>query len=635
MREFIKLITFIKKHKVKIAILTILTILILGTIGFYLQEKNILNSIFKSVTMLGLNVPDKVNIYNGLGFILAVILIYAGFFLLAFNNLLNNFLFKLFLKDKNIVLFGFGEINKIFLENFRKERNENVIVVDKEDKDFDEFWEDGYVFLKKEIDDELIEKFDFEKTTDIIVALGNDRVNIDVALKLIDKLKEVKTETKLIVHISDRDISDLFFEKLEKIKKEQSNVKIDLKTFSFETEAVNDLFEKYAVKFVPYDYAKLNSEKNELKVAVIGNSGVSIELIKRIFVNFIFPNKVKTKIFLIDKDENEFYEKVEFETNYSKEKFPHIELEARNLNYDLLKDKDFWIDKDLIDVFIAFENEDKNLEIAIDLFEKIFVHKDKENLKYPNVFFAMYEELTFSDYIDNNKENFKNFFTFGSMKDILNVKNLLDDEKFEGAKQIHYGYGTKFDKDKIVEDKNKLNKKWFNSAKYSDKLSNIAQYEHIPYKLLSLGFYKQKSDKNIKDLLKENQKILFSKLKQLNMPSEEEIFEFSCEVESSYDDKVNYKFNKEIVDKFWNKFIDSGDFYKLVETEHKRWMAYHYLNGWEYDNKKDKLRKKHNCLVDDIKDFDDYERKLTVIYDIYSYLYLPNYLSAGGYKIKP
>jgi hypothetical protein len=286
-------------------------------------------------------------------------------------------------------------------------------------------------------------------------------------------------------------------------------------------------------------------------------------------------------------------------------------------------------------VFIAFENEDKNLEIAIDLFEKIFVHKDKENLKYPNVFFAMYEELTFSDYIDNNKENFKNFFTFGSMKDILNVKNLLDDEKFEGAKQIHYGYGTKFDKDKIVEDKNKLNKKWFNSAKYSDKLSNIAQYEHIPYKLLSLGFYKQKSDKNIKDLLKENQKILFSKLKQLNMPSEEEIFEFSCEVESSYDDKVNYKFNKEIVDKFWNKFIDSGDFYKLVETEHKRWMAYHYLNGWEYDNKKDKLRKKHNCLVDDIKDFDDYERKLTVIYDIYSYLYLPNYLSAGGYKIKP
>lgn len=118
MREFIKLITFIKKHKVKIAILTILTILILGTIGFYLQEKNILNSIFKSVTLLGLNVPDKVNIYNGLGFILAVILIYAGFFLLAFNNLLNNFLFKLFLKDKNIVLFGFGEINKIFFRKF-------------------------------------------------------------------------------------------------------------------------------------------------------------------------------------------------------------------------------------------------------------------------------------------------------------------------------------------------------------------------------------------------------------------------------------------------------------------------------------------------------------------------------------
>jgi hypothetical protein len=636
MRELIKLITVIRKHKEKVVIFTIFIILILGSIGFCqtLKKKDILISIFKSVTLLGLDTPKPVNIYNGLGFVMAVFLVYAGFFLLVFHNLLNNVLFKLFLKDKNIVLFGFGEINKNFLENFRKDRkNDNIIVVDKEDKNFDEFWEKGYIFLKKEIDDELIKKFDFEKTTDIIVALGNDRVNIDVALKLIDKLKEVKTATKLIVHISDRDISDLFFEKLEKVKKEQSNIKIDLKTFSFETEVVNDLFEKYATKLVPYDYVKLNNEKNELKVAIVGNSCINIELIKRIFVNFIFPNNLQTKIFLIDKNEKEFYKKVEFETNYSKEKFPHIELEAKHLNYDLLKDKSFWFDKDLIDVFIAFENENKNLETAIDLFEKVFVYENKNNLEYPNIFFAMYEELAFSDYIDNNKENFKNFFTFGSMKDILNVKNLLDDEKFEGAKQIHYGYGTKFNKDKIIEDKNKLNEKWFHFAKYSDKLSNIAQYEHIPYKLLSLGFYKEKSDKNIKELLKENQKILFSKLKQFNMPSEEEIFRFSCEVESSYNDKVNYKFNKKTVDNFWNKFINSGDFYNLVNTEHKRWMAYHYLNGWEYADKKDKLRKRHNCLVE-LKDFEDYERKLTLIYDIYSYLYLPNYLVAGRYKIK-
>ena len=48
---------------------------------------------------------------------------------------------------------------------------------------------------------------------------------------------------------------------------------------------------------------------------------------------------------------------------------------------------------------------------------------------------------------------------------------------------------------------------------------------------------------------------------------------------------------------------------------------------------KDKSKKLHNCLVE-LKEFDDEQRKMTIIYDIYSYLYLPNYLAAGNYKIK-
>ena len=382
---------------------------------------------------------------------------------------------------------------------------------------------------------------------------------------------------------------------------------------------------------MPYEYAKLNSDKKELKLIVIGNSKVNLEIIKRIFVNFIFPNEVKIRIFLVDENEKKFKENIEFHTNFDKQKFPHIILESKKLTYDLLKNKSFWLQEDLVDIIIAFDNEDKNLEIAIDLFEKVFVHQDK-SLKYPNIFFAMYEELAFSNYINQNKNNFKNFFTFGNIKEILSVKNLLDDEKFEGAKQIHYGYGTKYDKDKIEKNKDKLNSKWF-SSKHSDKLSNIAQYEHMPYKLLSLGLYKEKKiDK--KTLLKDNQKILFSKLKQFNMPSEEEIFRFSCEVESSYNEKVNYKFDKKIVNEFFEIFVNSKDFYKLINTEHKRWMAYHYLNGWEYSDKKDKSKKLHNCLVE-LKDFNDEQRKITVIYDIYSYLYLPNYLTAEEYRINP
>jgi len=614
MKWVIKAINFIKKHKGKIAVSLIIAILILGMTGNFIaslpkdipQDFNYLNFIadnfweifFKSITLLGLNVPDKVNIYNGLAYFLAVVLVYAGFFLLAFNNLLNKWLFRLFLIDENIVLFGFGEINKSFLENLKNsdKKHINVIVVDKEDKDFDEFWEEGYVFLKSEIDESLINKFDFKKTSNIIVALGNDRLNIDVGLKLIEKLKD-ETETKLIIHINDTDISDLFFEKIEEIKeKEKKYPKINLKIFSFNTEVVDDLFEKYSTKLVPYDYAKLNSEKEELQLAVIGNSGVSLELIKRIFINFIFPNKVKIKIFLIDKNEKEFLEKVEFETNYSKEKFPHIELETKKLNYDLLKNEDFWLDKDLIDVFIAFEDENRNLEVAVDLFEKVFVHLDKKNLKYPNIFFAMYEELAFSDYIDKNKKNFKNFYTFGNIKEVLSTANLLDDEKFQTAMQIHYTWLKEEYKQKFKGD---IEKAWY-ATPYTNRESSIAQYEHIPFKLLSFGYKICKKD--CKKDYKDEYKKIIDKL-----------------------DKGKISFEE---------FLNSGDFYTICNTEHRRWAAYHFINNWKYDeyeakNDKEKDEKKelklHNCLTD-FKDFKYDSIKDNFIYDFYAYKNIPEYI---------
>jgi len=656
-KYFIKGIYSLYDKKFWIGVLLLFLVLYLGFIGNYYEKINNSDCLsylikpftqnldgnkatyafLRAISYFGLASPgqEKINIFTVLSFLFAIILIFGGFVLFLFKKSLNTNIAKLLMKSDNIIFFGAGNINEEVLKNLtnNNKKNFHVIVIDKEEKNFEELSKKGYLFLNKKIDNELISKFDFEKTTDIIVALGNDRVNIDIVLKLIDKLKDVKTETKLIVHLNDREISDIFFEKLEKKKKEKGEILINLKTFSFYTEVVDDLFERYAIKLVPYEYAEFSSNKKEFKIAVIGNSDVSLEVIRRIFVNFIFPNEVKIRIFLIDEDGKEFYEKVKFETNYTTQKFPHIILESKNLNYNLLSDKTFWFQDDLIDIIIAFDDEDKNLETAIDLFEKIFIHKN--NIQYPNVFFAMYKELLLSKYIDKNDENFKNFFTFGNMREILSVKNLLDDENFEMAKQIHYGYGAKYKKDEIILDKNKLNKKWFNSAKYPDKLSNIAQYEHIRYKLLSLGLYKlENNEKSKQNLLKYNQKILFSKLKYLGMIDENLIFKFSCEVEKSYDEKLNYQFDKQIVDEFFEKFKNSGGFYKLINTEHKRWIAYHYLNGWEYADKKDKLRKKHNCLVE-INDFDDYSRKMTVIYDIYAYLYLPNYLAAGGYEIKP
>jgi len=75
-------------------------------------------------------------------------------------------------------------------------------------------------------------------------------------------------------------------------------------------------------------------------------------------------------------------------------------------------------------------------------------------------------------------------------------------------------------------------------------------------------------------------------------------------------------------------------FEKMIRVEHNRWMAYHYLNGWEYSQIKNKAKKEHNCLIP-LENFNNDAMKKAVIYDMYSFLYLPNYLAEAGYEMIP
>ena len=71
---------------------------------------------------------------------------------------------------------------------------------------------------------------------------------------------------------------------------------------------------------------------------------------------------------------------------------------------------------------------------------------------------------------------------------------------------------------------------------------------------------------------------------------------------------------------------------KLIRAEHNRWNAFHYLNGWTFSEVKSKPKKQHDCLKP-LSDFYKPELQLTVIYDMYSILYIPNYLANAGFEI--
>jgi hypothetical protein len=95
------------------------------------------------------------------------------------------------------------------------------------------------------------------------------------------------------------------------------------------------------------------------------------------------------------------------------------------------------------------------------------------------------------------------------------------------------------------------------------------------------------------------------------------------------------------LDKFWNgkeyeiQYLpkkSNNIFDKLIFAEHERWNSYHYLNGWEYNKKKDKNLKLHDCLKS-LDEFDEPYLQITIIYDIYSILYIPKFLASSGYKI--
>jgi len=576
---------WIKSHKSLFIVLFVGFILITGIIGELLYHKYVLDSIVKSISIFTLNPPD-INIFTFISFIMATILVVGGFVWLILKDFINKKLYNFMLKSDNIIVFGFGRINKAFLKNLKKDKdfNKNVIVIDKEEKDFEEFLEKGFLFLKKEITEDFVKSLNLENTTDIIIALGNDILNMDVGLQIIEN-KNNNKEMKLLIHISKNEMNEFFFDRINK-----KNMPINIKFFSFYTEIVNNLFDNYFTKLVPYEYAKLNSNKKVMKIAIIGNSNLNIEIIKRIVMNFIFPNNIVICLFLIDENDKEFKERVEFETNYSNRYFPFIRLETRKLNYSLLKDNNFWNDEDLVDIIVGFEEENKNLEIAIDLFEKNFVHNDN----YPNIFIAMYENLLLEK---EKTKRFRNFFEFANVEKVFNVENLLEDKKLAIAKKINCYYRQ----EKNCNEK-KANELWYSDVytSYRDKISSIAQTDHINFKLLSLGFKKE----------------------NLNFKKYEEKLD---KIKQEYLSKCNANELEEITknDKFFEKFLNSGDFYTLCNTEHRRWVAYHIVNNWKY-GKKDKDLKTHDCLTG-FKNFNK-ETQKNFVYDFNAYYNILEYL---------
>lgn len=720
-RKYVNIYMILKNKNKISAGFAVLTV-VLATTGFYMKcwkgELSLLNvfaSFLNSLKLFVLDFPkdnDDLNVLIILGIIFALITISFTVIVHLVKNSINKYRIESIFRKDHIAIFGLGEATTSFLNSYAGEKQKKDIAIiesDPNNNKLEELRKKGVgVFVGDSLSDKTLDLLNFKTMKYAIIAMGNDRINIELAEKIIHKYveKKIETEIKLIIHIQNRDLDTLFHQKFmyDGLKKDEAkNAKIDVKTFSFFNEAAEGLFEEHRIDGDSDTYIKSNKK---FKSILIGNGEFVKSVIYQMALNSHLPNENEHIVYIVDRYADNQLVKIK-KYLYYREETSTFKIVAVNIDKNSLEyfEHHIWHEEDVVNVIIAYDVEDKNFNLAIDLFNRTYLSKVMDKQYIPKILFAIYDQSLLNDIIIDNEDVFKHFYTFGNSEKALSYNNLVEEENDFIARLINSDYGNVYNPVGLLYEKEKTKAEWHDSARYSDKLSNIAQAKHIDMKLKAMGLkrdsvYEYVKGSNTKSLKKgadnirkgltdniENPQVIKRLLLHANRDIISKIFEkdravlkddyysnlvlekdklkeYSGKIKDYNEKLKEYKDElvkelkdveepvktKEITKKlneYAEELLKSSAyevcffpkeyntlFEKMIRMEHNRWSAFHYLNGWKHAEIKDKDKKEHDCLRA-IKDFDQDRLKVTVLYDMYSFLYLPNYLAEAGYEIVP
>jgi hypothetical protein len=590
----------------KIAIVVLLSaIALVGGVNLFYNKLNLpfLEALYKSVQLFALNLAEvKMNeslkqelyIYahaGALATFMTVLFIFWGYLIKAIKYL------KYIIFGGHTVVVGLGGNNKYFTDSLIKDGKKNIIIVEK-DKNNPNLNEYGnYVIFKNNIN-EVIDKIALNKAEHIIVSTGNDLQNINIALKIIENKNKGET-LKLTVHIEDKNLREIYSGETL-LKSDLCEVHI----YSFNEESARDLFEKVEIDGKGLEI--INSDKS-FDIAIVGSGNLAMEVLIEAIKLAHFPNENILNIHLFAKDVDSFKDKI-----YSL--YPKIdELKFAKLCFYKLDNSFFnnsLLNKEsLKHIILASSNQEQNFSYAINLIDKTYRKKIVDNKLQVTICTALYLNNSLKDKINKtlyNKPNvskdickskkinfFSNVVVFANAKEICDYKNIYENRYIKLAKQMNADYNNS------QEEKERT---WLNSS-VNDQESSIAQALHIKIKLKSLMFSSKKSNLNYDKLVEKN-------LKTFNLDIE----------------KLNKKYKNYFPPKFESRFE------KVLNSEHNRWITYHQLLNFTYAEQTCKPKKEHNCLLE-FKDFKSDNVKATLIYDVYSVVYIPYYLASIGEEI--
>jgi len=598
---------FVIKYQGYIIVVLVLLAFFLGLWGFSTIEDGKKFSILHSIVLtLGLFVFEWIDYKNSpildIASILAIGATSFGLFSIFFSKHFNNWHIKRIQKKPYELLIGLSEQNIALLEKSYSGKPTIIIEKDKDHTHIEYFKERG--FGVKALDaNKAIWLLDLTCVTRVVISTSNDRKNIALGKQLLNFIKENKKQDEkrsIYVSIGNRDLSVLF---KQNVISNDDNINTNVFAFSLYENMAKKLFLEHSI--LGYQ-SKIIKDSEKFSMIVVGDSDLALEIVYHLAFLSTLPNENPLVLHLIDANASQFKCKIE-KTFPNINLISHLSIEVTDIDNETLEfyqDK-LWECENLTNIFIATKNEEKNLEIALNLQDTTYVKAIGHKRFKTKVLFALYHNLGLGEEINNNIDTFANFFTFGNIEETSTREILFDEDLDYIAKLIHLNYrGVKeIDRDEMYNN-------WIGTSPHK-RDANKTQALHIDIKLLAFGLKKIKvKRKNLADRLKNNREIFEHKLEH-SQEIKEEL--------ASY--KLDY-FPKN----FTERYIDS-----VARSEHNRWNAFHYLNGWSHNFVRNDEAKEHLCLLP-LEVFPD-EIKETYQYDLASVYNIPEYLAHAGYEL--
>jgi hypothetical protein len=524
--------------------------------------------------------------------ILAKITLLLTLFLVFIRTLLSKMYRKLIcMRGGHTIVIGLGRNGRFFINSILEDKAfpSHRLIAFETDKETPYLanYKNKKVSTVTEDIDKMMEKLNLKECENIFISTGSDEKNIYYALQFLEKLGEDNKLKKLLVHIEDRTLRNLYSD-----EGVLNSYAIDMKVFSFYKESARMLFQEHTLDGDDRDI--IESQKN-FTINLVGNDDLTISMVVEACKLAHFPNENRLTINCIAKDTLKLKNKIEFA-------FPEIEkIESVKINYINLNHKtiefythDVWNSDNLKHVFYCYDDVALNISIETKVTNVTYL-RERERAGKINFYIATMNHLKIAKEIEGSKR--ENLFVFASSNRVCSYKNLLNNEIDTIARWSNHEYykiniGGYKDADTLWKD-----------TLINDKKSTIGQVIHMHTKLKFLGLEVQdeKNIKNQKELLEVNNRVIFKALEIKNVND----FKFSQDIHK----KLNL----------------------LAKSEHNRWMALLMLMDYRYTNKskKDKIQKEHP-LLKPLSEFSDKELEAYSKYDINSILKISEYMAKLG-----